>query len=100
MNWIKKTWFRLLWHIKELNKTFSNEKSYYLSKRIERAILFINAVFIFDYYVFKNLSHLTYTEIMEAFAINLLYAGFLVKQNQVDKKHEAKSNNPTDVNNV
>lgn len=93
---MKKTYARFLWHLKELNKTFSNQPSYYSSKRIERAILFVNAIVIFDYYIWLHRNELTFMEACEAFAINLLYAGFLVKQIKSDVKPEPeKKDEPT-----
>jgi len=100
-NWLTKAYKRLLWHLKELNKTFSNEPSYYSAKRVMEFILFTNAVVLFDWYVIRNFDKLTFAEMCEAFMLNLGYAGYVRFSTQREKKKIIKNestNNPTPDN--
>lgn len=96
---MKKAYNRLLWHLKELNKTFSNEPSYYSAKRIMEFILFSNAIILFDWYVIANFDKLTFPEMCEAFMLNLGYAGYVRFSTQREKKQNLKDENNTDNNN-
>ena len=92
MNWFKKTYTRILWHLKELNKTFSNESSYYSAKRIMEFILFTNAIILFDWYWFLHRNTMTFAESEQAFVLNLAYAGFVRATLQKEKRFESKEN--------
>lgn len=81
---------RLKWHIKELAKTFSNQPSFYSSKRIERGVLFTNAILLLDFFYIKQYNDLSTTEALSIFGAQLVYAGFHVKQIQ----KETNSNKP------
>lgn len=83
---MKKAHTRLLWHLKELNKMFSDEPSYYSMKRFQQAILFLNAIVILDVWTWKNINDLESMEALEIFGANLLYAGFIVNHIQKEKK--------------
>jgi len=85
---MKKAYNRLLWHLKELNKTLSNEPSYYSSKRLERLVLFISANIIVDIYVYKNIDKMSVSDVLLVFGAKMVYAGFQVKQIQKDLKNE------------
>ncbi len=81
MSW-KKFIKRLKWHLKELCKTFSNEHSFYSSKRIERAIIFVNANVMLDMMCY----HLVKTGKMDdigaigIYAAQMVYAGYQTTQ--------------------
>lgn len=84
-----KKWFmRLQWHIKELNKTLSNEPSYYSSKRLERLLLFLSANIIVDIGTIYLLLHgkLDWTGLCAIYAAKMVYAGFQTKQISKDVK--------------
>lgn len=85
---MKKAYNRLLWHLKELNKTLSNEPSHYSSKRLERLFLFLSANLVVDYYVWEHHQEMTTTDILLVFTAKMVYAGFQVKQIQKDIKNE------------
>lgn len=99
-NWFIRVYNRLLWHLKEINKTFSNEPSYYSAKRIMEFILFTNAIVLFDWYVISHFDKLTFAEICEAFMLNLGYAGYVRFNTQREKKkiNNESTNNPTPDN--
>lgn len=104
LNWFQKAYNRFLWHLKELNKTFSNEPSYYSAKRIMEFILFTNAIILFDWYVIKYFDRITFPEMCEAFMLNLGYAGYVRFSTQREKKQNIKdentNNNTTDTTGV
>jgi hypothetical protein len=87
---MKKAYTRFLWHLKEINKTFSNQPSYYSAKRIMEFLLFTNAVVLFDWYVIKHFDKLTFAEMCEAFILNMAYAGFMRATLQKEKRNELK----------
>jgi len=86
---MKKAYNRFLWHLKELNKTLSNEPSYYSSKRLERLVLFISANISVDIFVYKNIDTMSTSDILLIFGAKMVYAGFQVKQIQKDLKDES-----------
>lgn len=92
---MKKAYNRLLWHLKELNKTLSNEPSYYSAKRIMEFILFTNALILFDWYWFEHKDVLSFAENCEAFMLNLGYAGYVRFNTQREKKQNIKDENTT-----
>ena len=85
---MKKVYNRFLWHLKELNKTLSNEPSYYSSKRLERLVLFISANISVDVYTFKNIDKMSTSDILLIFGAKMVYAGFQVKQIQKENKQD------------
>lgn len=90
--WYVKFYRRIKWHLKEINKTLSNEPSYYSSKRFERWYLFISANIIVDYYCYLHHDDMSISDILMVFGAKMLYAGFQVKQIQKDTKNESSSN--------
>lgn len=94
--WYKKMWLRFLWHLKELNKMFSDQKSYYSMKRFKQFVLFSNAVIILDVWVWKNIDRIDSSEALEIFGANLVYAGFILTQIQKEKRNATETQtNPT-----
>ena len=89
---MKKAYNRFLWHLKELNKTLSNEPGYYSSKRLERLVLFVSANVIVDYYVWEHHDTMTTSDVLLVFGAKMVYAGFQVKQIQKDIKNESPTN--------
>lgn len=81
------------WHLKELSKTLSKQPSFYCSKRIERLILFNNAIILLDFFFVKQYKDLTTTEAIAIFTAQMLYAGYQIKQIQKDKQIDAKMKN-------
>lgn len=78
---------RLKWHLKELCKTFSNQPSFYSSKRIERAVIFVNANVMLDIMVWWLAKHdkLDYLGVIGIYAAQMVYAGYQTKQIFKDK---------------
>lgn len=81
---------RIKWHLKELNKTLSNQPSHYSSKRIERLLLFINGMVLLDYMAIYLLKEGKIDElgVVGIFTAQMGYAGYTLKKSM----EEAKSN--------
>ena len=77
----------------ELKKTFSNEPSYFSSKRIERMLLFVSALCTINYWVWKNIDTIPYDEVLAVIITLLGFAGYTMVQTQREKpkpKNETK----------
>lgn len=78
------------WNFQEIVKTFSNQPSFYSSKRIERALIFINAIVGLDigiYYLMVN-DKLDWTAVVAIYSAQMLYAGYQTTRIFADKKQE------------
>ena len=94
MEAIKQPWYnqaldKIVWFGSELIKTFSNEKSFFASKRIERGVLFINACVLLDYWFFTHADKIEAIEAVEIFGAQMFYAGFTMLQGMKEKKLKA-----------
>lgn len=77
---------KLDWFGRELLNSFSNNPSFFSSKRIERFVLFVNAIIILDVWAWKNINKMNTADIIQVFGVQLLYAGFTMIQMSKDKK--------------
>jgi hypothetical protein len=77
---------KLKWRIAEIEKTFSNQPSFYASKRFERALIFINALVLLDVMSIKLLMevHIDYVAATAIFAAQMCYAGYQTVQIRKD----------------
>lgn len=94
----KKIIARAKWHLKELAKTFSGEHGFYSSKRIERAILFINANVMLDIMIIHLMTEkkLDAVGALMIYAGQMVYAGYQTKQIFAEKQNHI--NNGTNSN--
>lgn len=74
----------------ELKKTFSNEPSYFSSKRIERALLFLSALAMANRWFWTHVSNLGYAEAIAYWSALLAFAGYTMHQTQKEKKDNKK----------
>lgn len=72
----------LKWFITEIIKTFSNEPSFFSSKRIERMMIFINAMTFLDVMMLALIKadKIDPTSAVTLFAAQMAYAGWTTKQ--------------------
>jgi len=75
-------------YFKELIMTFSNKKSLFSSKKIERFIVFNVFIILTIIYVFKNLNTLDSFEFVQIIGIWLAYGGYNSLMNLRDRKLE------------
>lgn len=85
-------WENCKWFVRQIKATFSNEPSYFSSKRIERYLLFLSGVSWINYYIWTHIKTLTYTEIIALVSLLFGYAGFQLLTTQKEKKNQ--TNNP------
>lgn len=85
---------KIKWRIKELEKTFSASPSFYSSKRIERAILFTNALILFDVIIIDLYKHdkIDYIAAIAILGAQLAYCGYQTKQIFKDKPATNEAN--------
>ena len=83
-------WNEIVFVYTELKKTLSNEPSFFSSKRIERAILFLTAIVTSNVWFWSHYPNLDVNEIALYIGIHLGYAGFTMSQSQKEKKFNNK----------
>ena len=98
--WMRKYWINgffgwnnCKWFIIEIRKTFSNEPSYFSSKRIERYLLFMGAFTSVMFYIWTHTKTLLYTEILALTGALFLYAGYTLNVTQKEKITDKKDEN-------
>jgi len=74
------------WFILQIRATFSNEPSYFSSKRIERYFLFLGGFSSLMYYIYIHIDTLLYTEILALTGAMFVYAGYTLNVTQKEKK--------------
>lgn len=84
---------------KEFILTFSNKKSLFSSKKIERAIVFNVFLVITVIYVVKNIHELEPMDLVEITGLWLVYGGYNSVMNYRDRKMEKESSNPDSESN-
>ena len=73
---------------KEIVFLFSNKKSLFSSKKIERTIIFITFLIITLIYLIKNISELKPLELVEITGLWLAYGGYNSLMNLRDRRLE------------
>jgi hypothetical protein len=79
---------------KEFILTFSNKKSLFSSKKIERAIVFNVFLVITVIYVIKNIHELEPLDLVEITGLWLVYGGYNSVMNYRDRKMEKETSYP------
>lgn len=77
---------KIIYYIQQLVLTFSNQPSFFSSKRLERFSIFISTLIAYNVYVWKRMdqSNFTAAEFMIVTGGFLAYAGFNVIQGKKD----------------
>lgn len=83
-------WANIKFVVVELVKTFSNEHSFFASKRIERALFVCSGLGAINYYIIANIHKLSSGEIIALSSVLLACGGYLLKQTQNEKNLLAK----------
>jgi len=71
----------------EVKKSFSNEPSYFSSKRIERMLLFLTALTASNVWFWHKYPDLEYGEIIAYVSVHLGFAGYTMYQTEKSKKN-------------
>ncbi len=86
-------WGNIKRFLTELVKTFSNEPSFFASKRIERAFLFGSALYIVIYYVHINVKTMESAGLVIIITALFGYAGYnttMIRKDKIDDKNQLK----------
>lgn len=78
-------WDNIKWFCRELLKTFSNQKSFFSSKRIERFIFITTALVLLCLFCHKNWDKLTTEGILMLVTPLFVYAGYNMAMGKKDK---------------
>ena len=91
MKWLEEN----LYLVYEWLLTFSNRKSFFSSKRIERFSLFTVGLLAAGFFLFKGIYNweITSTDVVMVVGMLFGYAGFTMVQTAKDKPKEPDSNN-------
>ena len=81
----------------ELKKTFSNQPSFFSSKRIERALLFITAVTASNVWFWSHYPNLDVNEISLYVGLHLGFAGYTMATIQKEKKSNKKNEDDNEL---
>lgn len=87
-------WESFKWHLREIAATFSNKPSYYSSKRIERALLFLVALSLHSLYFYTHRTTLTPEQVLLLTGPLFVFAGYSMAQTQVEKKRREEKEEP------
>ena len=85
-NFFTSIWNEIVFVYTEVKKSFSNEPSYFSSKRIERAILFITGLTASNIWFWSHYPNLDVNEVSLYIGLHLGYAGFTMATTQKEKK--------------
>lgn len=76
----------------EIKKSFSNEPSFFSSKRIERYLFVMTALWAGNYWLVTHVDALTYEMIIAYCALWLGFAGYSMTTTQKEKKNKEDDN--------
>ena len=91
-NLISKRYSQFKWYIKELIKTFSNEKSYFSSKRINNWLAFVTGQSFLWVYFLYHYKTITYVECLALAGTAFTVAGYHLSHTQREKKTDNNEN--------
>ena len=81
-----KRYNQVKWYIKELIKTFSGEKSFFSSKRLERGIAFSTGEAFLVIYFIYHFKTMTYLECLALAGAAFAVAGYTLNATQKEKR--------------
>ena len=77
---------RIEWFFGELLKVFSDQKSFFSLKRIERGVLFVVAIVLICNYVMRNMGTISPEGLLIITTPLFVYAGFSMAKTEKAKK--------------
>jgi hypothetical protein len=84
--------------LRDLYHTWSNEKSFLSSKKIERSLFVISILGMYWTYFLLVVLKASITDFILFISPLFIAAGFNLLQSEKNKKHEENTTNPTDSN--
>lgn len=79
---------KIKWFISEIGKIYSNEDSYFSKKRIESGVAFIIGQWGMIYFLVKNITTMTTSDVAIWSGVEFALAGYMINQIQKEKKVE------------
>jgi len=79
---------KIKWFISEIGKIYSNEDSYFSKKRIESGVAFIIGQWGMIYFLVKNITTMTTSDVAIWSGVEFALAGYMISQIQKEKKVE------------
>lgn len=90
-------WENIKWFIREINKIYSSQPSFYSKKRIESGIAFIIAQWGMIFFLLEKHSTLTMTDLIMWAGVEFAISGYIIHQIQKEKKtDEQKEETPNE----
>lgn len=83
-------WENIKWVIREFAKTWSEEASYFSSKKIERSLLFCSGLYMLLRWYDTHIHDLEYAEAIAVVVTTFGYAGFTMIQTERSKIKKKK----------
>jgi hypothetical protein len=77
---------KIKWFIAEIGKIYSNEDSYFSKKRIESGVAFIIGQWGMIYFLVKNITTMTTSDVAIWSGVEFALAGYMISQIQKEKK--------------
>lgn len=77
---------KIKWFISEIGKIYSNEDSYFSKKRIESGVAFIIGQWGMIYFLVKNITTMTTSDVAIWSGVEFALAGYMISQIQKEKK--------------
>lgn len=93
---MKKAWARLQWHLKELDKMYSGEHSFYSKKRIESGIAFIVLQWGMVHWMILNVGKIPASEMAIWAGIEIGIITYQIHHTQKEKKLKLDQKDGTD----
>lgn len=88
MKKLQNLYSKITWFVSEVGKIYSNEDSYFSKKRIESGIAFIIGQWGMIYFLIKNITTMTASDVAIWSGVEFALAGYMISQIQKEKKTE------------
>ena len=88
MKKLQSLYSKIKWFISEIGKIYSNEDSYFSKKRIESGIAFLIGQWGMIYFLVKNITTMTTSDVAIWSGVEFALAGYMISQIQKEKKTE------------
>lgn len=86
MKKLQSLYSKIKWFVSEIGKIYSNEDSYFSKKRIESGVAFIIGQWGMIYFLVKNISVMTTSDVAIWSGVEFALAGYMISQIQKEKK--------------
>ena len=88
MKKLQSLYSKIKWFVSEIGKIYSNEDSYFSKKRIESGVAFVIGQWGMIYFLIKNITTMTTSDVAIWSGVEFALAGYMISQIQKEKKTE------------